>query len=71
MIMAKVVKSSAPAFAKGGGGKMFGKQAAGPQKSGTTAATKTGNGGKWGKGGGGHMFGKQSANTRVPGKTGK
>lgn len=70
--MAKVTKSSAPAFAKGGGGKMFGKQFAGPQKSGTTATgSKSGSGGKFAKGGSGKMFGKQSANPRVPGKTGK
>lgn len=69
--MSKVTKSSAPAFAKGGGGKMFGKQFAGPQKSGTTAtATKTGKGGPP-KGGSTKMFGKQSASPRVPGKTGK
>lgn len=68
----KVKKSSAPAFAKGGSGKMFGKQHAGPQKSGTTATgNKSGSGGKWGKGGSGHMFGKQSANPRRPGVTGK
>lgn len=66
----KVKKSSAPAFAKGGSGKMFGKQHAGTQTPGQTA-TKSGAGGKWAKGGSGHMFGKQSANPRRPGVTGK
>ncbi|TXH19344.1 MAG: hypothetical protein E6R03_00625 [Hyphomicrobiaceae bacterium] len=66
----KVKKSSAPAFAKGGSGKMFGKQHAGQQASGQTA-TKSGAGGKWAKGGSTKMFGKQSANPRRPGVTGK
>lgn len=55
---------------KGGSGKMFGKQSAGPQKSGVTQKSGSG-GGKWGKGGGGHMFGKQSAGKMGSGKTGK
>ncbi len=67
----KVVKSGGGSFAKGGSGKMFGKQHAGPSKSGTTDGEKAGDGGKWGKGGKGHMFGKQKASPRVPGKTGK
>ena len=70
--MASKVKSSkAPAWAKGGSTKMFGRQAAGPQKPGTTAHNVSGNGGKFAKGGRGHMFGRQTANPRVPGKTGK
>ena len=51
------VKSTRGGFgAKAGGGKMFGKQAAGPQKSGVSAG-KSGDGGKWAKGGSGKMFG--------------
>lgn len=57
--------------AKGGSGKMFGKQHAGPDKAGTSGQTKTGSGGKWAKGGSGHMFGKQHASARVPGRSGK
>lgn len=66
----KVKKSSAPAFAKGGSTKMFGKQHSGQQASGTTA-TKSGAGGKWAKGGSTKMFGKQSANASKAGHTGK
>lgn len=66
----KVKKSSAPAFAKGGSTKMFGKQHSGQQEPGQTA-TKSGAGGKWAKGGSTKMFGKQSANPRRPGVTGK
>ena len=67
----KQMSSKSGAFAKGGSTKMFGKQSTGPQKPGTTAATKTGNGGKFAKGGSTKMFGKQSANPRRPGVTGK
>lgn len=52
--------------AKGGSGHMVGKQAAGPQKPGTTAHDPSGNGGKWAKGGGGHMVGKQEASPAKP-----
>lgn len=57
--------------AKGGSGKMFGKQSAGPKSPGTTGKTQSGSGGKWAKGGSGHMVGKQHANARRPGITGK
>lgn len=53
-------------FAKGGSGKMFGKQSSGTQKPGQTAQAGKG-GGKFAKGGSTKMFGKQSAK---PGKAG-
>lgn len=56
--------------AKGGSGKMFGKQSAGTQAPGVTQKAGSG-GGRWGKGGSGHMFGKQSATARRSGVTGK
>ena len=74
MAKGKVVKSSTPAFAKGGSKGMFGKQHAGPQKSlndGSTGKRTSGSGGKWAKGGSGHMFGKQTAGPRRAGVTGK
>lgn len=43
-------------FAKGGSGKMFGKQAAGPQKPGVVGKSNSGNGGKFAKGGSKGMF---------------
>tara|TARA_R110000868_G_scaffold15215_2_gene69546 strand:+ start:107 stop:334 length:228 start_codon:yes stop_codon:yes gene_type:complete len=52
----KVVKSSPGAFAKGGSGKMFGKQSAGPQKPGQSASMGSG-GGKFAAGGKGKMAG--------------
>lgn len=55
---------------KGGSGKMFGQQSAGPRKPGVTGKSGSG-GGKFGKGGAGHMFGKQSAGPMKSGKTGK
>jgi len=67
----KVVSKSAPAFGKGGSGKMFGKQSAGPKSPGITGKAQSGSGGKFAKGGSGHMFGRQSANPRASGKTGK
>lgn len=57
--------------AKGGSGKMFGKQTAGTKSPGSTGKTQSGDGGKFAKGGSGHMFGKQTAGARTPGKTGK
>jgi hypothetical protein len=74
MAKSKVIKSSTPAFGKGGNTKMFGKQSAGPRKSLSQAGTgkaQSSSGGKWGKGGSTHMFGKQSAGPRRPGVTGK
>lgn len=67
MAKSKVISSGSPAFAKGGKGKMFGKQSAGPQKAGVVGHTTAGKGGKFAKGGKGKMFGKQSA---VPAKPG-
>jgi hypothetical protein len=67
----KVIKSGGGSFAKGGSGKMFGKQSAGPKTPGVTGKAQSGSGGKFAKGGSGHMFGRQNAGTRVPGKTGK
>lgn len=57
--------------AKGGSGKMFGKQTAGPQGPGVTQKNNKGSGGRWGKGGSGHMFGKQMAGKMPSGRTGK
>lgn len=57
-------------FAKGGSGKMFGKQSAGSQKSGQTAQAGKG-GGKFAKGGSGKMWGKQPANSQKSGRTGQ
>ena len=74
MAKGKVIKSSTPAFGKGGTTKMFPQQHAGPRKSLSAAGTgkaQTGSGGKFGKGGKTHMFGKQSASPRRPGVTGK
>jgi len=74
MAKSKLMKSSTPAFHKGGNTKMFGKQAAGLTKSlseGGTGKTDKSPGGKFMKGGSTHMFGKQSANPRRPGVTGK
>lgn len=56
--------------AKGGSGKMFGKQSAGQQKPGVTEKSGYG-GGKFAKGGSGHMFGKQMAGRMPSGRTGK
>jgi hypothetical protein len=70
MASSKLKTSKAGSFAKGGSGHMFGKQSAGPQKSGTTGKVGFG-GGKFAKGGSGHMFGKQSAGPRKAGVTGK
>jgi hypothetical protein len=67
----KVISSSTPNFIKGGSGKMFGKDSAGPTKAGTTAAGAGKGGGKFGKGGSGKMFGKQSASPKTPFITGK
>ncbi len=71
--MDKTKSSSKPKFAQGGGkGGMFGKQHAGPQKSGVSGKDPAGSGGKFAKGGGkGGMFGKQSASPKAPGKSGK
>jgi hypothetical protein len=66
----KVLKTSTPTFVKGGSTGMFGKQSAGPQKSGTTAKNGSG-GGKFAKGGGAKMFGKQAAGPQKSGKVGK
>lgn len=71
MAQSKVTKSSKPAFAQGGSGKMFGKQSAGPKSPGLSGKAQSGSGGKWAKGGSKHMFGKQTAGTRTPGKSGK
>lgn len=58
----KVISTKTGNFAKGGSGSMFGKQFAGPQKSGTTATgSKKGSGGKFAKGGSTKMFGKSGA----------
>jgi hypothetical protein len=61
MAKGKVKSSSSPGFAKGGSTKMHGKQAAGPQKSGTSAHSTSGSGGKFASGGSTKMHGKQSA----------
>lgn len=51
----------APAFMKGGKGKMAGKQSAGPQKPGTSNPAMGSGGGRYAKGGSGKMAGKQTA----------
>lgn len=66
----KNMSSSKPTFAKGGGGKMFGKQSAGNQKPSVSSQEGKG-GGKFAKGGGGKMFGKQSASSAPSGRSGK
>jgi hypothetical protein len=71
MATSKVTKSSKPAFAQGGSGKMFGKQTAGPKTPGLSGKVQSGSGGKWAKGGSKQMFGKQSAGTRTSGRSGK
>lgn len=71
MATSKVTKSSKPAFAQGGSGKMFGKQTAGPKSPGVSGKAQSGSGGKWAKGGSGKMFGRQTAGPRTPGKSGK
>lgn len=67
----KVMKSGSGDFAKGGSGKMFGKQAAGPQAPAQTASKDKSDGGKFAKGGSTKMFGKQSAKPMAPGVTRK
>lgn len=71
MAKSKVVSSKSPSFAQGGKTHMFGKQHAGPQKSGTTSKSNSGKGGKFAKGGSGHMFGKQTAGPARAGQVGK
>jgi hypothetical protein len=71
MAKSKVISNKSPSFAKGGKTKMFGKQHAGPQKSGTSAHSTSGDGGKFAKGGKTHMFGKQSASPARAGMSGK
>jgi len=60
MAKSKQLSTASKTFASGGSGKMFGKQSAGPQKSGVSSQEGSG-GGKFGKGGSTKMFGKQSA----------
>lgn len=69
MAMGKQKSSKSTTFVRGGKTKMFGKQSAGPQKPGTTAATKSGSGGKFAKGGGKKMFGFTGAKPSKPGVT--
>jgi hypothetical protein len=57
-------------FPKGGAGKMFGQQSAGPQKAGVTSH-EVGSSGDFAKGGGGRMFGKGSARVAEGGRTAK
>lgn len=68
--MSKASKTSAPPFAKGGSGKMFGKDSAGTQKPGVSSQEGKG-GGKFAAGGKGKMFGKQSAGPMPSGRSGK
>jgi len=66
----KVVKSGKMTPVRGGGGHMFGKQHAGPQKPGTGAHATSGSGGKFAKGGGTGKVGKQGTSRKAtPGKT--
>jgi hypothetical protein len=57
----KVMSTKKGDFAKGGAGKMFGKQAAGPMAPFVAGKANKGDGGKFAKGGGAKMAGKQSA----------
>lgn len=68
--MNKVTKTSTPSFAKGGSGKMSGKNSAGTQVSGQSASMGRSSS-KFAAGGKGKMFGKQSASPMPAGKTGK
>lgn len=56
-------------FPKGGSGKMFGRQYANGQKSGTTAHDVPDGEKKFATGGSGHMFGKGSASAMPSGVT--
>ena len=69
-MMSKTMKTSTPSFAKGGSGKMSGKNSAGPQTPGQSSQEGKG-GGKFAAGGKGKMFGKQSASPMPSGKSGK
>lgn len=69
-MMSKTMKTSTPSFAKGGSGKMSGKNSAGTQVSGQSAQLGRSSS-KFAAGGKGKMFGKQSASPREPGKSGK
>lgn len=73
MAMSKVKSASSGAgmFPKGGNGKMFGKQHAGPKAPGVTGKVTKGDGGKFPAGGSGKMFGKGSARPAVAGRTAK
>lgn len=66
MATSKKMSSSSKTFVKGGNGKMFGKQHAGPSMAGVSYG-KSGDGGKFPKGGSGKMFGKQTASTSIAG----
>jgi hypothetical protein len=57
----KQKSASSPKMAKGGSGKMAGKQSAGPQKPGTSNPAMGSGGGMFMKGGKGKMAGKQTA----------
>jgi hypothetical protein len=60
MSKGKVKSSGSGAFAAGGGGKMFGKQAVGTKTPFVTGKADKNSGGKFQEGGSGKMFGKQS-----------
>jgi hypothetical protein len=66
MANSKVKSSKAGAFAKGGSGHMFGKQAAGPKTPGQTGKVQKGDGGKFAKGGSGKMFGYTGSSPAKP-----
>lgn len=57
----KSMSKSAPPFAKGGNGKMVGKQSAGTKTAFVTGKSDSGGGGMFAKGGKGKMSGKNSA----------
>lgn len=54
-------------FAKGGSGKMFGQQHAGPEKPGVSSHDTSGDGGKFAKGGSTKMFGFRPSIPAKPG----
>lgn len=66
MMKSKEMSSKPAAFAKGGSGKMFGRQYASTEVPGTTGKVPNGTGGKFAAGGKTKMAGKGSAAPAKP-----
>lgn len=65
----KVVSSGKMTPVRGGSGKMFGKQSAGPKQAAHTGKAQSGRGGKWAKGGGtGHIGNQGKSSHAVSGR---